>query len=128
MRHPKGHLSAWPSVRQSKLPLFLRQHLPLGDISLAAVEGRDGHHEGEDGSGHPECHPNMHRQREALPDFLRWTGQDLLDAVSHMAECINGSTYVESGNVAMGMYSIHISFCAVTQGVLLPKSSETMIH
>lgn len=104
MCHPKGHLSAWPSLRQSKLSLFLRQHLPLGDFPLAAVEGRDSHHEGEDGSGHPECHPNMHGQRETLPDFFRWSGQDLLDAVSHLAECFDGSAYVDTGNVAMGMY------------------------
>lgn len=51
MRAPERDPDPRAAVRVAELPVLLRFNLRLGDFAVAAVEGRHGHHQGEDCAG-----------------------------------------------------------------------------
>lgn len=106
MRRAKRHPPARSVVRHPKLPLFLRQHLRLGDEHRAQMEERDGHHQRENGHRHTERRPDLHQDGEVFLHQLRGQGQGLPDAVQGVAKRAHGQADEPAGNVAVGTFSL----------------------
>lgn len=102
MRIAKGNLTTGPSVRNAKLPLFLRKHFRLGNELNFKMEGRRFYNERKDRLGDTERDFDQHQGRQVLFYEFCVEREDLFNVVSCMAKRTHGSTYVSSRNVAMG--------------------------
>ncbi|CAN7941862.1 unnamed protein product [Ixodes pacificus] len=87
----EGHSGPWAPVRHSKLYLLLCQYLQVGNQCGDPLPGRDEHDQGEDCPSDPQCSASVHGPRKALLHVLWGQGQDLPDALPHLAECTHGA-------------------------------------
>lgn len=63
MRFTKGNPRTRPTLHYAKLPLFLREHIPMGDDGYAVVERYHGDNERENCARHTERHFVMRPER-----------------------------------------------------------------
>lgn len=102
MRATKGYTSPRAPVRLPELPLFLREHLRLGDVHVVTMEGCHGDYERENRFSDTKCYTSVYGLREKFPNFIFRTRQGVSDVVSCVAECLDGSANEQPGDMAMG--------------------------
>lgn len=76
----------------------------MGDEFNSKMEGRRVYSKGKNCIGYSECYFDKYEVGPIFFYKLRIEGQDICNVVSCLAKCFNGSTYVSTRNVAMGMF------------------------